>query len=136
MASQIQQLQYEGYLAADPEMKYTPNGTAVTNFRIGSNYEYKNSAQEKVKETTWIRVACWGKLAEVINQWCEKGSHVIVMGRLRAGENGSPEVYQLKSGTGWGASYEVTAEKIRIISGKSPDGEPEESSSDDEIPFD
>jgi len=117
MASQLQMLVYEGYLAEDPDMRYTPDGKPVTNFRIGSNHQYKSGSGEVVKETTWLKVAAWGKLAEIINQYCAKGSHVIVSGKLRVGDNGSPSVYTLKNG-GHGASYEVTAQEIRIIKGK------------------
>lgn len=117
MASQIQNLQYEGYLAEAPEMRYTDGGTAVCNFRIGSNREYKKKDGEKVKETIWLRITAWGQLAEIVNQICDKGSQVIVEGFLRPGENGSPAVYEMKNGK-YGASYEVIAEKVRVIKGK------------------
>lgn len=117
MASQLQLLIYEGFLAADPEMHYTPKGQGVTNFRMGSNSSYKNGEGEEVKEVTWLKVTCWGKLGEIANQWTEKGSQVIIVGKLRPGKNGSPTVYNLSNGDP-AASYEVTAEKLRIISGK------------------
>lgn len=136
--NQIQMVMYEGYLAADPEMRFTPSGKVVTNFRIGSSRKYKNTAGEEVKETTWLKVTAWGKLGEIVNQICEKGSWVIVKGILRVGENGSPEVYQLKNG-GYGASYEVTADEIRILRGKDKiEGNTEEHDevpADDGIPF-
>jgi single-strand DNA-binding protein len=136
MANQIQKLEYEGFLADDPEMRYTPAGKTVTNFRMGSNRQYKNSQGEVVKETTWLKVTTWGKLAEIVNQYCGKGSWVIVSGILRVGENGSPTVYELKNG-GWGASYEVTANEVRILKGKenvAPDQIPAVEGTDD-IPF-
>lgn len=132
MANQIQMVMYEGYLADAPEMRYTPSGKNVTNFRIGSHRQYKNAAGEVVKETTWLKVTAWGKLGEIVNQWTEKGSHVIVTGVLRVNENGSPNVYQLKDGT-WGASNEITANEVRILSGKAP--EERASAKDDDIPF-
>jgi len=124
---------YEGYLADDPEMRYTPSGKNVTNFRIGSHRQYKNAAGEVVKETTWLKVTAWGKLGEIVNQWTEKGSHVIVTGILRSGENGSPNVYQLKDGT-YGASHEITANEVRILSGKAPEGSAS-SKNEEDIPF-
>ena len=139
MANQIQMIEYEGYLANDPEMRFTPNGKIVTNFRMGSSRKYKNTDGEDVKETTWLKVTAWGKLGEIVNQLCEKGSWVIVKGILRVGENGSPEVYQLKNG-GYGASYEITASEIRILRGKEKTAEStatdnEDTSTDDVIPF-
>lgn len=117
MASQIQLVIYEGYLGDDPEMHFTKTGRAVTNFRMGSSRMYKTQDGENKKETTWLKVSCWGNLAEIANQWCEKGSQVVVFGILRANENGSPSVYQLKSGD-WAASFEITADKLRILKGK------------------
>ena len=140
MASQIQILIYEGYLAEDPEMRFTPKGQAVTNFRLGSNRQYKTADGNVVKETTWLKIATWGKLAEIVNQYCGKGSHVIVTGMLRPGENGSPTVYPLKTG-GNAASFEVTATAVRIIKGKegaTPTVATEttpEVSTDDDLPF-
>lgn len=135
MANQIQALEYEGYLVADPEMRYTPSGKPVTNFRIGSNRQYKTADGEVVKETTWLKIATWGKLAEICNSYLAKGSHVIVKGILRVGANGSPEVYQLRDGN-WAASYEVTANEVRILSGKTrTEDEVPVSEDDNEIPF-
>jgi single-strand DNA-binding protein len=117
MANHIQMVMYEGFLAADPEMRVIPSGKTVTNFRIGSSRQWKNAEGEPVKETTWLKVTAWGKLGEIVNQYCAKGSHVIVRGILRVAENGSPAVYELKDG-GHGASYEITADEVRIIKGK------------------
>lgn len=115
MANQIQLVMYEGYLGADPEMRLTADSAKpVTTFRMASNRTYNNAAKEKVEETTWIRVTTWGKLAEVVDKWCKKGSHVLIQGILHPGKNGSPTVYELKDG-GHGSSYEVTAEKVRIF---------------------
>lgn len=136
MANQIQMLMYEGWLAEDPEMRFTPNGKNVTNFRMGSNRQYKAGDGSIVKETIWLKVTAWGKLGEIVNQYCGKGSHVIVTGILRAGENGSPTVYELKNG-GHGASYEVTANEVRILKGKEASGENSAPSiqDDEDIPF-
>lgn len=118
MSSNYQLVIYEGYLADDPEMRYTPQAKPVTNFRIGSNREYTTADGKKVKETTWLKCTAWGKLGEeVINKYCAKGSQVIVTGILRVGENGSPTAYQTSKGD-WAASYEITVDKIRILKGK------------------
>lgn len=136
MASQFQLLVYEGFLADDPEMRFTPAGKGVTNFRMGSNRQYKKADGEEVKETTWLKITCWGKLGEIVAQYCGKGSHVFVTGKLRVGENGSPTIYTLKSGDP-AASYEVTASEVRIIKGKDGGAPAAPSAEDDagEIPF-
>jgi len=133
MANQIQLVMYEGYMADDPNMRFTPDGKAVVNFRMGSNRKYKKANGEEVKETIWLKISAWGKLAEIVNQYTAKGSHVVVTGILRAGENGSPNVYELKSG-GHGASYEITANEVRILKGKDREVNPVEDTEED-IPF-
>lgn len=137
MPTQIQLVIYEGYLAEDPKSVFTKKGTQVTNFRIGSSKFYKSDGEQK-KETTWLKVSSWGKLAEIVHQYCEKGSWVVVIGTLRVNESGGPSVYQLKTTGEWAASYEVTADKVRILRGRNgavieaeADTEPE----DDDIPF-
>ena len=124
MANQVQLMVYEGYLVADPVMRFTPNGAPVTNFRMGSNNSYVDKEGKKVDEVTWIKVTAWGKQAEIVNNLCTKGTHVIVTGKLRPGANGSPEVFEMKNG-GHGASFEMTADPfgVRILTPKPKDGE-------------
>lgn len=118
MANQLQIVIYEGYLGAEPEMRYTPAGKSVTNFRMGSSRKYKNPQGEEIKETTWLKVVAWGKLGEIVNQYCGTGSQVIVTGRLRPDPNtGSPAIYDTKSG-GHGAAFEVVATDVRILKSK------------------
>jgi len=134
MARQMQIVIYEGNLVADPETQYTANGTLVCNFRMGSNQTHKSGSGEVVKETTWLKVAAWGKTGEFVGKYAEKGSHVIVTGRLRVGDNGNPAVYELNKG-GYGASYELTASDVRILKGKAFEEEDTEPSGNEEIPF-
>lgn len=135
MANHIQWMMYEGFLAADPDSRFTDGGNAVTNFRIGSTHQYRKG-DEVVKETTWIKVVAWGKLGEIVNQYCAKGSHVVVIGRLRPGKGGNPDTFTLKSGDA-GASFEMTATEVRIIKGKSDAGEsaPATPAGDEDFPF-
>ena len=129
MADQLHMLLLEGFLGADVDMRYMDNGTAVANFRFASTHQYtKKGDSEPTKETTWMKVVCWGKLGEIVAKYCEKGSWVIVTGRLRPSENGSPAVYETKNG-GHGASFEMTADTVRILKGK--DGAPKEDSHSD-----
>lgn len=81
MAKDFNKITVTGHLGADPEMRYTQNGTAVTNFRIAcSNTRTRDG--ETVDETIWFRVVAWQKLAEVCNQYLFKGSRVLIEGRL------------------------------------------------------
>jgi len=134
MANQIQMVMYEGFMADDPDFRYTPAGKGVANFRMGSNRQYKDAQGAVVKETTWLKVTAWGKLGEIVNQYCAKGSHVIVTGILRVGENGSPTVYELKNG-GHGASYEITANEVRILKGRDGVVASTDNVAEDDLPF-
>jgi single-strand DNA-binding protein len=134
MANQIQLVMYEGYLADDPQTSFTKQGKSVTNFRMGSNRYYKTADGEQKKETTWLKVAVWGKRGEIVSQYCVKGSHVIVSGILRVNENGSPTVYQLKSSGEYAASYEITANSVRILRGKEGSA-PDDSDDNEDLPF-
>jgi single-strand DNA-binding protein len=75
-----------GYLGRDPEIRYTPQGTAVCNFSIATTEKRKDKAGEMQDVTTWFRVVVWGKQAEVANQYLSKGRQVYVEGRLRQDE--------------------------------------------------
>ena len=83
MANQIQLVMYEGYMADDPDMRFTPDGKGVVNFRMGSNRKYKKANGEEVKETTWLKVSAWGKLAEICSEYLKKGSPVYIEGRIQ-----------------------------------------------------
>ncbi len=130
-----------GNLGRDPEMRYTPGGSAVTNFNIATNRQYTASDGTPVKETIWFRVSTWGKTAEVCNQYLRKGSKVLVEGRLIPDQaSGGPRVWTRQDGTA-AASFEVSANTVRFLStrgeaeGEIPFGEGEVSANDDDIPF-
>lgn len=120
-----------GNLGRDPEMRYTPDGKAVTSFSVATSRKYNDK-----DETTWFRVSVWGKQAEACNQYLTKGSKVLVEGRLRPDSNtGAPQVFQKKDGS-WGSSYEVFADTVRFLSARG-ESNPEagETVDDDDIPF-
>jgi len=71
-----------GHLGRDPEMRYTPNGQAVTSFSVASSRRYTTSAGEQKEETEWFNVSAWGKLGETCNQYLTKGQQVYVEGRM------------------------------------------------------
>lgn len=72
-----------GNLTRDPELRYTPNGTAVVNFGMAVNRRFSNSAGEKKEETCFVRIVVFGKQAESCNQYLTKGRLVFVEGRLQ-----------------------------------------------------
>jgi len=103
-----------GRLGGDPEMKYTAEGTAVTNFSVAAN-------RGGDKPPVWFRASCWEKQAEVVNTYLHKGDSVLIEGSLVSDESGSPRVYKKKDET-YGASFEVYVDRI-VFAGKAADHE-------------
>ena len=73
-----------GNVGTDPEMRYTPNGAAVTSFRLATNRRYTTSDGEQHEETEWFTVTAWNRLAEQVNQFVTKGMRVYSEGRLKS----------------------------------------------------
>jgi len=71
-----------GNLGRDPEMRYTPQGTAVTSFSVAVSRTFGSRDGEQQEETDWFRVSAWDKLAEICNQYLTKGQRVYVEGRV------------------------------------------------------
>ena len=108
-----QKLIIVGNLGNDPEMKYLPNGTAVTSFSVATSRKWNDT-----EETTWFRVSVWGKQAETCNQYLAKGRKVLIEGRLVPDPaTGSPKTFTRKDGTA-GTSFEVSADSVKFLSGR------------------
>ena len=81
MAKDLNKVQLTGRLGADPEMRFTPQGTAVTTFRVASNRSWKTAEGEQREDTEWFSIVAWNKLAEICNQYLNKGTRVYIEGR-------------------------------------------------------
>lgn len=112
-----QQLILIGHLGNDVEMRYTPSGVPVANFRIAVSKKFNDASGQTQEKTTWFRVACWRKLAEVAAQYLHKGSKVMVIGEV---EDAKP--YTDREGN-QRASLEVTAQTIKFLDSKGNGGE-------------
>jgi len=99
-----------GNLTKDPELRYTPGGTAVANLRMAINRPYKDKSGENKKETCFMTVVSWDKQAEVCNQYLHKGSPLFVEGRLQSrswdGQDGKKRTV-----------IEVRAERVQFLGG-------------------
>lgn len=71
-----------GNLGRDPEMNYTPGGTAVTKFSLAVNRITKSATGERQEETEWFNIVAWRQLAETCNHYLKKGQKVFIEGRL------------------------------------------------------
>src|SRR5262245_8782401 len=75
-----------GNLTRDPEMRYTPKGTAVVRFGIATNRKWKSETGEMKEEVTFVDIDAFGRQAEVIAQYMKKGRPLLVEGRLKLDE--------------------------------------------------
>jgi single-strand DNA-binding protein len=73
-----------GNLTRDPELRYIPNGSAVSNLRLAVNRTYKSQTGEMKEEVTFVNVVVWGKQAENCSEYLSKGSPIFVEGRLQS----------------------------------------------------
>ena len=72
-----------GRLTRDPELRYTPKGTAVAELGMAINRYRSSESGEKIEETTFVDVTLWGRNAELANQYLAKGREMMVEGRLQ-----------------------------------------------------
>jgi single-strand DNA-binding protein len=100
-----------GNLGADPEMRYTANGDAVTTFRVATSRTYTTTSGERRDETEWFRVVTWRRLAEICSQYLSKGRQVYVEGRLQTrswdGQDGQKHYMT-----------ELVAEEVKFLGGR------------------
>ncbi|MCX5641847.1 MAG: single-stranded DNA-binding protein [Candidatus Omnitrophica bacterium] len=104
----INRVMLAGNLTRDPEMRFTPSGTAVANLGLAVNREYTTKEGERKKEVSFIRIVTWGKQAQSCQEHLKKGSSILVEGRLqsRSWETAEKE----KRNT-----LEVTAERVHFL---------------------
>lgn len=105
-----------GNLGRDPELRYTKNGQAVTNFTLATNDSWTDKTSgERVERTEWHRIVAWGKTAELCAQYLAKGRTTYIEGRLQTRE------YEDKEGV---KKYttEVIAQNVTFLGGRGGDG--------------
>jgi len=110
MSANLNKVILIGNLTADPELKYTPSGTARTRFSIAVNRQYKNSSGELREEVTFIPVVTWGPQAENCANYLSKGRSVAVEGRLRIDTFETAEGERRKI-------VEVVAQNVQFLGG-------------------
>jgi single-strand DNA-binding protein len=115
MAGGVNKVILVGNLGADPEMKYTPSGAGVCEFRIATSESWNDKNGQKQERTEWHRVVVWGKRAEVCAKYLSKGRQVYIEGRLQT------RSWDDKDGN---KRYmtEVVANDVQFLGGGSRDG--------------
>jgi single-strand DNA-binding protein len=116
----LNQCFFIGRLGKDPEMSYTPTGTAVTKFSLAVD-------QGKNQEPLWLNIICWNELAERMNMYLSKGLLVFVQGRLVM--RSYTDKTQVKR-----VAIEIVASTVQMLE-KGKQVTPESSESTDDVPF-
>lgn len=106
-----------GNITRDIELKYIPSGAAVCQFSVAVNRTWNNKAGEKQEETTFLDVEAWEKQAEVIAQYCKKGSSIYVEGRLKSEQWDDKATGQKRS------KLKIHLEQFQFIGGSREAGE-------------
>lgn len=149
MARGVNKVILVGNLGADPETRYMPSGSAVTNIRIATSEAWKDKESGEQKERTeWHRITFYNRLAEIAGEYLKKGSQIYIEGRLRT------RTYEKEGQTHY--STEIIADNMQMLGSRAgagnPDRAPTESAretepkasapaakgadfSDDDIPF-
>ena len=130
-----------GNLTRNPELKYTPSGTAVTDLGLAVNESFKNKAGETVEQTCFVDVVVWGRQAETASEYLTKGSPAFIEGRLQFDQWENQEGEKR-------SKLRVRAERVQFLSSGASNGNnssefqadsgkvtPEDASLDDDVPF-
>jgi len=80
-----------GNLGRDPEVRYTPSGTAVANFTLATTENWTNKDGEKQSHTEWHRIVAWRRLGEICGEYLSKGKQVYIEGRIRIHRRAYPD---------------------------------------------
>ena len=120
-----------GRLGSDPDVRYTPDGTAVANFSMATSQQVKKGDHWEEGDPEWHRIVVWGRLAEVCGEYLNKGSKVYIEGRLRT------RSWEDKDGNKrW--TTEVIARNMIMLDSKPKSQQgahSQPSEEDDEVPF-
>lgn len=106
-----------GNCTRDPEVKYTPKGSAVTDLGLAVNRYYTTDGGEKREETTFVDVTIWGRQAEVAGQYLKKGRPVFIEGRLQLDTWDDKQTNQKRS------KLRVVCENFQLLGSREGGGE-------------
>jgi single-strand DNA-binding protein len=137
----IQEITLIGRLGQDPEMRYTKNGTAVTNFSLATSRKYTSNG-EQVEEVTWWKVTVWRRQAETCNEFLHKGAMVRVRGRMggnRVSKSEGKFYIEPNIWTGQDGEprcqFEVNAQHVKFLDYNPDKAQAPQSNGSPEIPF-
>jgi single-strand DNA-binding protein len=100
-----------GNLGRDPEVRYTPSGTAVANFSLATTENWTNRDGEQQSRTEWHRIVAWGRLGEICGEYLSKGSQVYIEGSIQTNEWEDQEGNKRKT-------TEIRAWRMQMLGGR------------------
>jgi single-strand DNA-binding protein len=123
MAKSVNKVILIGNLGKDPEVKYTPQGTAVAKITLATNESFKDKDGQWQERTEWHNVVLWARLAEIAGEYLKKGNKVYIEGRLQTRSWDDKQTNQKKYMT------EVVAATMVLLGGRGEGGGGEHASS-------
>jgi single-strand DNA-binding protein len=101
-----------GNLTRDPQLRYLPSQMAVVDFGLAVNHKFRTKSGEDREEVLFIDCSCFGRGAEVINQYCQKGRPLLVEGRLKY------DTWEDKQGGGKRSKHSVMVDNFQLLGGR------------------
>ena len=149
MARGVNKVTLIGNLGADPEVRYTANGSAVANIRLATAESWRDKESgENQERTEWHRVVFFSRLAEIVGEYLKKGSQVYIEGRLQTRkwqdrdgndryttEIVANEMQMLGGRGGGGGGFDAPSQSSSSAPAQKPNNEPPMDDFDDDIPF-
>lgn len=141
MAHSLNKVMVIGNLGSDPEIRATPNGAKVANFRVACTESWKDQSGQKQERTEWVTCVAWKVQAEIAEKYLRKGSKLYVEGKLQT------RTWEDKNGGGKRYATEVLVDRFMMLDGRQntsgggdfPPYEPAQgqpAGGDDDLPFD
>ena len=148
MARGVNKVTLIGNLGADPEVRYTANGSAVANIRLATAESWRDRESGETQERTeWHRVVFFSRLAEIVGEYLKKGSQVYIEGRLQTrkwqdrdgNDRYTTEIVaneiQMLGGRGGGGGFDAPSQSSSPSPAQNSNNEPPMDDFDDDIPF-
>jgi single-strand DNA-binding protein len=112
MAASLNKVMLIGNLGADPEIRNTPGGAQVANFRVACTENWTDQSGQRQERTEWVTIVAWRKQAEIAQRFLRKGSRVYVEGKLQT------RTWEDKNGGGKRYATEVLCDRFMMLDGR------------------
>ena len=124
-----------GNLGQDPDARFTPQGTAVTNLSVATNESWKDQSGEIKEKTEWHRVVMYGRMAETAKEYMNKGQMVYIEGRLQTREWEDKNQVKRRTTEIRCDSFTMLGKRSEVNQGTRSDDQEEKPQTDDDLPF-